>query len=172
MKKDLNSLIKKIKKGYAEYFDDLYDATKNGVFFMIKGIVKDYSLAEDIMQDTYISFMNKLDDIDENGNIYSYLLTTAKNKALNEVKRDSRLVGVDYLENMECDEVDTFTPLLDFARAHLEENEWKILKLTVVDGYRRVEVAKMVNKPIATINWQYNKILKKVEKMYKEVYDE
>lgn len=172
MKKDLNSLIKKIKKGYGEYFDDLYDATKNGVFYMIKSIVKDYSLAEDIMQDTYISFMSKLENIDENGNIYSYLLTTARNKALNEVKKDSRLVGVDYLENMEMEEVDTFTPLLDFAKNHLDENEWKILKLTVVDGYRRVEVAKLIGKPVATVNWQYNKILKKVEKMYKEVYDE
>lgn len=172
MKKNINSIVKKLKKGYSEYFDELYDATKNGVFFMIKSIVKDYSLSEDIMQDTYISFINKLDDIDENGNIYAYLLQTAKNKALNEVKKDARLVGVDYLENMECDEPDTFTPLLDFAKTHLENSEWRILKLTVVDGYRRVEVAKILNKPVATVNWQYNKILKKVEIMYKEVYDE
>ena len=172
MKKDLANLTKQIKKGSTEAFDLLYDATKNGVYYIIKSIVKDYSLAEDIMQDTYISFMNKIEDIDLKGNIYSYLLTTAKNKALNEVKKGERLVGVDYLENMECPEVDNFTPLLDFAKKHLDEYEWKIVKLTIIDGYRRVEVAKIIHKPVATVNWQYNKILKKLEKMYKEVYDE
>ena len=96
----------------------------------------------------------------------------AKNKALNEVKKYSRIVSIDYLENVECPEQDAYSPLLDFAKEHLNEYEWKILKLTIIDGYRRVEVAKLLDKPIATVNWQYNKILKKVEKMYEEVYNE
>ena len=172
MQKNLQKLVKDIKNGYMESFDKLYDQTKSGVFYMIKSIVKDESLSEDIMQDTYISFMNNIDRIDDTGSIYSYLLTTAKNKSLNEIRNNDKLTNIDYLENLECPEVESFTPLLDFARKNLTPDEWRILKLTIIDGYRRVEVAKMIGKPIATVNWQYNKILKKVEKMHKEVYDE
>lgn len=169
---NLRHLTEKIKQGQIKYFDDLYNATKNGVYFTIKSIIRDNSLIEDIMQDTYESFIAKINDIDLDKNIYSYLLTTAKNKSLNQIKQLERFAPIDYYENIQCPEVDSFTPLLDFAKSHLDSYEWQILKLTIIDGYRRVEVAKMMNKPIATINWQYNKILKKVEKMYKEVYDE
>lgn len=172
MKDNLNKLLEKLKQGKLQFFDEFYDTTKNGVFFMIRSIIKDYSRSEDIMQDVYLSFMNNLDKIDIDGNPYSYLLTMARNKALNEAGRDARIVGIDYLENIECPETDGFSPLLDFAKTHLEEDEWRLLKLTIVDGYRRVEAAKLIGKPVATVNWQYNKILKKVEKMYKEVYDE
>ena len=170
--KNLGLLTEKLKQGKMAYFDEFYDATKNGVYFTIKSIVKDYSLAEDIMQGVYESFMNHINDIDTDKSIYSYLITTAKNMSLNEIKKGERLAPLDYYENIECPEEESFTPLLDFAKKNLDEYEWKILKLTVIDGYRRVEVAKLLNKPIATVNWQYNKILKKVEKMYKEVYDE
>ena len=169
---NLGYLVDKLKQGKIKYFDQFYDATKNGVYFTIKSIVKDYSLAEDIMQDVYESFLQKIEDVDENKNVYAYLITTAKNKALNEVKRGERFSPLDYHENIECPEVESFSPLLDFAKQHLDDYEWKILKLTVVDGYRRVEVAKIIDRPIATVNWQYNNILKKLERMYKEVYDE
>ena len=152
MNRDLSKLVKDIKKGYLDSFDMLYDQTKNGVYYMIKSIIKDDSLSQDIMQDTYISFMNNIDNIDGTKSIYSYLLTIAKNKSLNQIKKDANLIGIDYLENMESPEVDNYTPLLDFARSKLSKEEWHILKLTIVDGYRRVEVAKMLKKPVATIN--------------------
>ena len=44
--------------------------------------------------------------------------------------------------------------------------------MTAVYGYRRVEVAKKLNRPVTTVNRKYNVILKKIEKYYDEVYYE
>lgn len=38
-------------------------------------------------------------------------------------------------------------------------------------GYKRVEAAKLLGAPVSTVNWQYNNILKKLGKSFKEVYD-
>jgi len=34
-----------------------------------------------------------------------------------------------------------------------------------------VEAAKLLGAPVSTVNWQYNNILKKLGKSFKEVYD-
>ena len=53
----------------------------------------------------------------------------------------------------------------------LSEKEWELLELCVVFGYKRVEAAKLLGAPVSTVNWQYNNILKKLGKSFKEVYD-
>lgn len=170
MERELKHLTAKLKRGHTDAFDKLYELTKKGVYFMIYSIVKNKHLAEDLMQDTYIGFLTKISDVDENGNVYSYLLTAARNKSLNEVKRLGKETDSEILETVECPVTENLSPLLDFAKEKLPADEWHILKLTVVDGYKRVEVAKMLSKPVSTLNRQYNAILAKVEKLYKEVY--
>lgn len=172
MIKDFKKITLKLKKGRTEYFDEFYDATKKGVYFTVRSIVKDYSLAQDVMQDVYCAFLDKIDGIDADKNVYAYLITAARNRALNALKKDSKLVPLEYCENAESFEPESFSPLLDFARANLPPDDWRILKLTVVDGYNRAETAKLLNRPVSTVSRRYNAILKKVEKMYKAVYDE
>ena len=53
MIKDLKKITLKLKKGRTEYFDEFYDATKKGVYFTVCSIVKDYSLAQDVMPVSY-----------------------------------------------------------------------------------------------------------------------
>lgn len=170
MERELRHLTAKLKRGHTDAFDKLYELTKKGVYFMIYSIVKNKHLAEDLMQDTYIGFLTKIFDVDEQGNVYSYLLTMARNKSLNEMKRLGRYADGEILNTLECPATENISPLLDFAKEKLPAEEWHILKLTVVDGYKRVEVAKMLSKPVSTLNRQYNAILAKVEKLYKEVY--
>lgn len=172
MQKNINALVKKLRHGQSEYFNEFYDATKTAVFFTINKIVNNRTAAEDIMQETYVSFINNLHIIDDNRNAYSYLLTTAKNKAINEYKKIARVDYIDFLEDLPYEQGDLDAPLLNYAKEKLTSEEWDMLERTVVLGYRRVEVAKQLNKPISTVNWQYNQVLKKVQKFYKEVYNE
>lgn len=62
--------------------------------------------------------------------------------------------------------------LVEDAMQNLSDDEFRILELTTIYGYRRVEVAKMLGEPISTINWKYNKVIKKVKTFYGEVYNE
>ena len=159
MNEKINALVKRLKKGKTRYFDEFYDLTKKAVYFTVFKIL--------------VSFLNRLDDIDENGNAYAYLVASAKNKALNALRQKKRLLALDETRDFADlkQEIPDDMPLLKHAKKILSEKEWELLELCVVFGYKRVEAAKLLGAPVSTVNWQYNNILKKLGKSFKEVYD-
>ena len=168
-------LIEKLKQGKSEYFNKFYDETKSSVFYVIRKILNNKAQIEDVMQETYIKFIYSLHKINENQNPYYYLLQIAKNKAIDEYRKNKKIVLSNYCEETETENCYNFSldfPLLDCCKKNLSVDEFKILELTVILGYKRVEVAKMLQQPISTVNWKYNKILKKIKTLYLEVYDE
>ena len=95
MNEKINALVKRLKKGKTRYFDEFYDLTKKAVYFTVFKILGTAAESNDVMQDVYVSFLNRLDDIDENGNAYAYLVASAKNKALNALRQKKRLLALD-----------------------------------------------------------------------------
>ena len=174
MKEKVARAIRQLKKGKTEYFDEIYDLTRASVYYVIRGVLKDNYLVEDAMQETYVAFLNSIAKIDDEQNPLSYLLQIAKNKALDEARRMTRAAGanIDDVEIATSDVTVSDLPLLEHARQNLSDDEFRILELTTIYGYRRVEVAKMLGEPISTINWKYNKVIKKVKSFYGEVYNE
>lgn len=174
LKEKVARAIRQLKKGKTEYFDEIYDLTRASVYYVIRGVLKDSYLVEDAMQETYVAFLNSIAKIDDEQNPLSYLLQIAKNKALDEARRKTRAAGanIDDVEIATSDVTVSDLPLLEHARQNLSDDEFRILELTTIYGYRRVEVAKMIGEPISTINWKYNKIIKKVKTFYGEVYNE
>jgi RNA polymerase sigma-70 factor (ECF subfamily) len=85
--KDLEKLLNTFKKGSEQAFDRLYEETKIPVYYTILSIVKDESLAEDLMQDTYIKMINQLDKYQKKGQFLAWLKTIARNTALNEYNK-------------------------------------------------------------------------------------
>lgn len=192
--KRLKFLIDKLKDGKKEYFIEFFDLTKKGVFYIISKNLFQQAFVEDILQETYITFINSLHKISTNANPYSYLLVIAKNKAIDECRRN-KLKNAKNLEDLETLEslinienaqeqeilesiIDTYQeneinfPLLSHCKKMLLPEEFKILELTIIFGYKRVEVAKILHEPVSTVNYKYNAILKKIKKLYKEVYDD
>lgn len=166
----LKHLLSGLKAGKKEYFEEFYRLTKGAVWYSVLRYVKSRFYAEDIIQDTYIAFLNHLETV--NGDPLPFLCTIAKNKALDSIKKDARLDKNPLPENMptETDENSFDAPLLDLCRKRLTEEDFYILENTVLFGYTRVEVAKTLGKPVSTVNRRYNDILKKIKKFATEVY--
>ncbi|MGN0961936.1 MAG: RNA polymerase sigma factor [Christensenellales bacterium] len=168
-------LIKKLQEGRKEYFEEFYETTKSAVFYMTKKYLNNITSIEDIMQESYIAFLNNLDKINCNDNPISYLLTITKNKTIDELRKNNKIDFID-LDNLQIiDNNNNYLsdfPLLMYCKKRLTKDEFYLLEMTVIYDYKRVEVAKILNQPISTINWKYNELLKKIKKFYKEVYDE
>ncbi len=79
----MNMMIKELKNRDYTHFDVFYEQTKRQVFFSIIHIVKDQSLAEDLLQETYMKFLEKIDLFDEKRNPHAYLATIGRNLAIN-----------------------------------------------------------------------------------------
>jgi len=166
MATDLNKLIRNLKNGDEDAFGEIYSAVKDRVFYTVLSIIKDYQLAEDIMQDTFIKVRNNVKSFKEETNPTAWIVTIARNNALNEWKRRKKEMPVDleekeYLFNSyTIDNNDT--PVLRIMMKILDETEREIVTLKT-SGFKHSEIAKITGKPLGTVLWIYNKSLKKLK---------
>ena len=79
--------ISTLKRRRKRDFEQIYNQYYKLVFYVSYNLVKDQELAQDIMQDTFISFMNHIEDYDEQGKVKQYLTTISKNLSLNALKK-------------------------------------------------------------------------------------
>ena len=167
----LKILLSKLKAGKKEYFDEFYELTISAVWYVVKKIVPERFFAEDIVQETYVAFLNNLQSV--KGDPLPYLCSIAKNRALDSIKKENKIDKSSPFEELTLSTVDKYEvdfPLLEACKSKLDDEEYFILEHTVIFGYTRVAVAKMLNKPVPSVNRKYNRILKRVAILAKEVY--
>lgn len=160
---NIHEIIEELKRRDYSSFDTFYHLTKNQVFYAIVTIIKDKSLAEDLMQDTYTKFLEKIDDYKSNSNPYAYLSTIGRNLAINLYnKRKREVVSDELMESFAAPEVeepnDEIFKILDL----LEPLEKEIVTLHVINDLKFREIAEIVDKPLGTVLWIYNKAIKKL----------
>lgn len=163
-------LIIRLKNGDNSAFDAFYENTKRGVYFVIRKLTNDSCIIEDVMQDSYLTFLDKIKEINDNENYFAYLLTIARNKTINYLKKINKVELTESIDVFAEPSFNKEAPLLHYCKQNLSETEWFLLEMCVINGFKRVEVATLLEKSISTINWQYHQMLKKVKKFYKEVY--
>lgn len=170
----LEKHVAALKGGDEKAFDYVYDCTYKAVFFTVYHVLNDKQLAEDITQETYLTAIKKLGMYKEGTNFCGWLITISKRLAINEYNRGKgREFSVDFMENESLYgeyyvEDKTDHTLLDLAKSILSEEEYRIVTMCAIAGYKRREVAEIMEIPIGTVTWKYNEAIKKLEKKYKE----
>jgi len=167
-KDKLEYYVKALKGGDKSAFDAVYDNTHKAVYFAIYYILKDKMKAEDILQETYIIAFRKLDMYNDNTNFFSWLITIARRLAINYYNRHQKEQPFDFGENESMfgkyymeDKADS--GLIKLARETLEEDEFQIVMLAEVAGYKRRELSEMLNIPISTISYKHKQALEKLK---------
>lgn len=164
---NLEDLLCKLQEDKMEYFDEFYCLTKNKVFYMAYSIVQDYHISEDILQDTYIKFLKHKKKIKVDGNILSYLLEISKNLSLNYLKKHKKLISLDKIifkhEEQYNEQFEELKLVKDMKRI-LNENEFQIVILRIINELTNNEIAKLLNKPLGTVLWTYNNAIKKLRR--------
>ena len=121
--------------------------------------------AEDILQETYLRAMRSLAQYRAGTNFTAWLCTIARSLALNHLKKAKREVSTDF----EADAYKYGTReaeipyLFDLAARILSPEEYEIVMLCQVAGYKRREVSKMLGIPIGTVTWRNNEALRKLK---------
>ena len=164
---DLKELLIQLQNDKMEYFDEFYNLTKNKVFYMAYSILQDYHLSEDILQDTYIKFLKHKKKVKVDGNILSYLLEISKNLSLNYVKKHQKVVNIDNIvfkyEEQYQEEFEELKLVKDMKKI-LNENEFQIIILRIINELTNNEIATLLNKPLGTVLWTYNNAIKKLRR--------
>ena len=154
------------QKDYAS-FDEFYGLTKKQVFFAIASIIKDQDLVEDLMQDTYIRFLEKIDQYQSNQNPYAYLSTIGRNLAINLYNKRKRTVYNDEIfEQIPSDDETSDEMDIHAMLSHLDLDERQVVTLHIVNNLKFREIAKIMDKPLGTVQWLYHKALRVLKEKY------
>jgi len=166
-KNDINELVKQLQNGNIEVFDDIYYQTKNIIYYSIFIILKDHQLSEDIMQDTYLKALNKIHTYKRKAHFKSWIVTIAKNLAINEYNRRKKEMLIDlnekeYILGNTASTVENEILIKQIFKV-LSDIEKEVVLLHVVGDLKHREIAKLLNKPLGTITWMYNQAIKKLK---------
>ncbi|MFK5884145.1 MAG: RNA polymerase sigma factor [Candidatus Izemoplasma sp.] len=167
MNNDLNKLAKILQSGEIAVFDDIYYQTKNIVFYTIKSILHDNSLSEDIMQETYLRMINKIHQYKRNQSFRAWIIMIARNLAINEYNRRKKEILIDISENEyllgSTEDKSEKEVLITQLLKHLNQNERDVVVLKTIGDLKHREIAEILNIPISTSLWIYQKAIKKLK---------
>ena len=161
----LDKFIKKFINGDASAFDEVYNRTRKAVYYVALSILRDKTLAEDVMQTTYMRVLKNIQSYALGTNASAWIIKIAKNEAINMKKVRMREQSVDEYENLTLfgvNEPDTYGELIDLAKRLLADDEFSILMLVTACGYKRKEIGKMFDMPTSTVTWKYQNALLKI----------
>ena len=83
---NISHLVEKIKKGDNKSFEKLYKLTEREVWFTCISFLKNETITQDIMQETYITAFLKIQSLEKSSQIRSWLNRIAVNKCKNYLK--------------------------------------------------------------------------------------
>lgn len=165
---NLRDLLIHLKNDEMEYFDEFFEKTKRPTFNLIYSYIKDCDESEDILQETYIKFLRYKKRIKEDMNILAYLFQIAKSLSLNYIKKNKRFIPLEDEDNIIYEREHTQeledSKIVQVMKKVLNDNEFQIVILHVVNEMTHKEISELLNKPLGTITWSYNNAIAKVRR--------
>lgn len=163
-----DQIIEDLKQQDEKAFEYLYNETKNAVYSMIVSIVKDKAASQDIMQETYLIMLKKLDQYQKGRNFINWLVIIARNQAIDYYRRRKKEILVD----IDDETVFPYTQpmgersvLFNEMLINLNQIERSIFLLRIVNNFKNREISKILNIPLGTVLWHYSKAIKKIKKI-------
>ncbi len=170
----VSEYIKEFKNQNFENFPIFYEALKKDVFYNILGIVSDYEDAEDILQETFVTFLDQIEKISNHGSPLGYLFRISYNLSqdYHRKRKKETFFEVGQEERISTeDDYDSLVELLGRIRQLLNNNEYQIFIMKTLHDYTHQEIAKILKKPIGTITWSYQQAIKKLKKGLGSAYE-
>lgn len=166
---NLNVLVRRLQEGDADAFEGIYEQTRKPVYYAILSILRDPSLSEDIMQDTYMRFLRNPNAYRER-NFLAYLVTIARRLAINEYHSRHRTELQGDLESwseLPClannaEIAAEKRELIEKALSVLDPLEKDVVLMYNVADMTHREIAEILGKPLGTVTWLYARALKKI----------
>ena len=161
---ELNILNNPIE--FEKFFKEKYRA----FCFIANKYVKNFAVAEEIVQDVFVRIWEKRDQIVIKGSIVAYITTSVKNNSLNYLKHISIVKTYERAEltRISMDSSETEEEMYDIelesailnAIAEFPPQRKKVFMLSRVDGLKYHEIAEKMGLSVKTIEAQMGKALK------------
>jgi RNA polymerase sigma factor (sigma-70 family) len=169
LKKACEVSVAKVAHGDISALSQLYSCLKRPVFLLAYSVVSDYSLAEDVTQETFLRISEKASTYRPGTNPKAWIFTIARNLALTALRgrKCEQLSEEQPLQTGESIE-DIAVTDADFSRAIavLDSDERNIVILKIVASMKHKEIAQIMGISTGDARVRYFRALKKFKSYY------
>ncbi len=163
-------LMTRIAKYESRALEELYDRYSSILYSLIKKISPDEKTAEIILIEVFVIVWRKIEFFDfKAGNVYTWLIYLARNRAIDSLRRTRRVAGeIDFYEDKyenyfiiplldkDIDSLDLNTalsikPKIENALDKLTDSQKYILHLAFYEGYTLVEISDLLKIPVESV---------------------
>jgi RNA polymerase sigma-70 factor (ECF subfamily) len=162
--KDDSALLERLRNRDPEAMGELYDRYSRITYSLIYRVVRNQSVAEDLVQETFIRIWNRIQGFDQQkGALGPWILTVARNRSIDYVRSvDGRMAASSFeVEKMENPGVFSTleTDIMNMDRIRslkaafekLDPNQRLVLELAYFEGMSQTEMAGKLQKPLGTV---------------------
>ena len=151
-----------------EFFEELYNKYKGLVCYIVSKYISSREDVFDIAQDVFLDFFNNANNV--NTSIKFYLTSSAKNKALDHLKKYNKIALVDVtdldlLNNQSVSNDYLFKDTLKVLKDNLKTLEYNILSLHIFNELTFKEISSKLNMKESSVKTLYFRTLKKSRKL-------
>jgi RNA polymerase sigma-70 factor (ECF subfamily) len=162
-------LMQRVAGFDSKALEALYNRYSSILYTVVKKIVTEEKLAEEVLTDVFVIIWRKINYFDFNtNNVYTWLITLARNKAVDTLRRtregENAEVYTDDFENKyiiprlshEIDSLDLKTALgikgnVEKALNQLTDAQQYVIYLAYYEGFTEKEIAAKLNIPAQTV---------------------
>ena len=169
-------LYNKYLNGQKEAFEKIVVKYKDRLIYFISKYTNNIYVAEDISQDVFVYILLNKDQYDFKYSLKTYLYMIAKCRAINYLKKESKIVNIENLEELYKDskslEDDILNKVIDNKIKDninkLKPSYQTVLELNLIEGFKYKEIAIIMNKNIGEIKILLHRAKKKLKKLLEE----
>ena len=130
--RNLEDIIEEFRVGNYDSFEEFYYETSKQLYVFIYDIIRNRQSSEDLLQETYMRFLNNIDKYKKNTNYFNFLVTIARNLAINEYHKQKRVINdEEYIYSIK-EESKTDVPNLFYLLDYLDEKQREIVILHII----------------------------------------
>jgi RNA polymerase sigma-70 factor, ECF subfamily len=169
---DYDKLIVETSEGNTASLEKLYRDLSSVVFALALSILKNRSLAEDVLQDTFVRIKISAGSYKPGTNGRAWILKIARNLAISALRSSHHETSGTFIEVSEASGIDFAQDKIDSlilreSLSILSQQERQILLLHAVKDLKHREIAQVLDIPLGTALWKYRQAIRKMEKFLK-----
>lgn len=152
-------------------FSNLFDTNYKRLYNYAFKIIKDATLSEELVQETFIKLWENFEDINESESaIISFLFVTLKNKIIDDFRKKqtrekhTNLYSLNTTDSIDIEQQWELLEEIETIYASLEEKTETIFKLSREKGLTYREISEEKNISIKTVELHISKALAKFRK--------
>jgi RNA polymerase sigma-70 factor, ECF subfamily len=154
-------MVELLGQGDQRAFSILYDNYSRALFGVIKKVIMDDVIAEDLLQDTFVKIWNNRKMYDHSkGRLYTWMLNICRNTSIDYLRsKQNRMDGqiqrnentVHEINKTNNIEINTDTIGIKKIVSSLKEDQRRLIDLAYFEGYTQEEIAKKLEIPLGTV---------------------